>query len=84
MIRRAAEVEGASITEFTVAAAVSHAREVLLDRRLLLIDDLAWAEFHAAQDRPVAAKPALEKLFSGEHLMLLVKDARRAIDDEPG
>ena len=68
LIRRAAEVEGATITKFTVDAAVAHARDVLLDRRLFLVDDVAWAQFHAALDRPVAAKPALEKLFQGESI----------------
>jgi uncharacterized protein (DUF1778 family) len=68
LIRRAAEVEGASITEFTVDAAVAHARDVLLDRRLFLVDDDAWAEFLAILDRPVAAKPALENLFARESI----------------
>jgi len=68
LIRRAAEVAGASITDFTVDAAVSHARDVLADRRLFLLDDAAWAQFLAVLDRPVAAKPRLEKLFASESI----------------
>jgi uncharacterized protein (DUF1778 family) len=64
LIRHAAEVEGTSITEFTVAATMSHAIDVLADRRMFAIDDAAWREFVAILDRPVLHKPRLEKLFS--------------------
>jgi uncharacterized protein (DUF1778 family) len=63
LIRHAAEVEGTSITDFTVAAAVAHARDVLADRRAFAVDDAAWAEFLAVLDRPVSHKPRLAKLF---------------------
>jgi uncharacterized protein (DUF1778 family) len=68
LIRRAAEVEGTSITEFTVDAAVSHARDVLVDRRLFILDDAAWTEFLSVLDRPVVHKPRLEKLFASESI----------------
>jgi uncharacterized protein (DUF1778 family) len=55
LIRHAAEVEGTSITDFTVAATVTHARAVLSDRRVFPVDDA---------DRPVSHKPRLEKLFA--------------------
>ena len=45
LIRHAAEVESISITDFTVAAAVAHARHVLADRRVFHLDDAGWAEF---------------------------------------
>lgn len=64
LIRHAAEVEGASITEFTVAAALSHASEVLADRRVFAIDDAAWGEFLAVLDRPVNHKPRLAALLA--------------------
>ena len=64
LIRHAAEVEGTSITEFTVAAAIGHAIDVLADRRMFAIDDAAWIEFLAVLDRPVSHKPRLEKLFA--------------------
>lgn len=64
LIRRAATIESISITDFTVAAAVSHARNVLADRRVFDVDDAAWAEFLAVLDRPVGHKPRLQKLFT--------------------
>jgi uncharacterized protein (DUF1778 family) len=68
LIRRAAEVAGTSVTEFTVDAAVSHARDVLVDRRLFMLDDAAWTEFLAVLDRPIVHKPRLEKLFASESI----------------
>jgi uncharacterized protein (DUF1778 family) len=64
LIRRAAEIEGTDLTNFTVTAALAHARDVLADRRLFLIDDAAWTQFNAMLDRPVMHHPRLEKLFS--------------------
>lgn len=64
LIRQAAEVEGTSITDFTVAATMSHAVDVLADRRVFAIDDAAWTEFVAVLDRPVSHKSRLEKLFA--------------------
>ena len=68
LIRHAADIEGRSITEFTVAAAVSHARDVLADRPVFTLDEAAWAEFLAILDRPVAHKPRLDKLFADESI----------------
>jgi uncharacterized protein (DUF1778 family) len=64
LIRHAAETEGMTVTDFTVQAAVNHARDVLADRRLFQLDDAAWAEFLAILDRPVEYKPRLNKLFA--------------------
>lgn len=64
LIRNAAEVEGTSITEFTVTAAVSHAIDVLANRRVFVVGDAAWREFLAVLDRPVSHKPRLEKLLA--------------------
>lgn len=64
LIRHAAEVEGTSITAFTVAAAMSHAIDVLADRRVFAIDDAGWREFLAVLDRPVSYKRRLEKLLA--------------------
>jgi uncharacterized protein (DUF1778 family) len=64
LIRRAAEVEGTDLTDFTVTAALAHAREMLADRRLFMLSDAAWTEFLVALDRPVSHKPRLEKPFA--------------------
>ena len=64
LIRRAAEVEGTDLTNFTVTATLAHAREVLADRRLFVLDDAAWQEFLAVLERPVTPKPRLGRLFA--------------------
>lgn len=64
LIRHAADAEGVTVTEFTVQAAIIHARDVLADRRLFVLDDPAWAEFTALLDRPVVYKPELAKLLA--------------------
>ena len=64
LIRRAAEVEGTDLTNFTVTATLAHARDVLADRRLFAVDDAAWEEFLAVLERPVTPKPRLERLFA--------------------
>jgi uncharacterized protein (DUF1778 family) len=64
LIRRAAEAEGTDLSNFTVTATLTHALDVLTDRRLFVIDDAAWKEFLAALDRPVAPKSRLAKLFA--------------------
>src|SRR3954447_16585695 len=63
LIRHAAEMEGQTVTGFIVQAAVSHARDVLSDRRLFQLDDAAWKEFVAIVDRPVQY-PQLAKLLT--------------------
>jgi uncharacterized protein (DUF1778 family) len=64
LIRRAAEIEGTDLTNFTITATLAHARDVLTDRRLFMVNAAAWTQFNAMLDRPVAHKPRLEKLFS--------------------
>jgi uncharacterized protein (DUF1778 family) len=68
LIRHAAETEGLTVTDFTVQAAVNHARDVLADRRLFQLDDAAWAEFLAILDRPVEYKSRLNKLFAEDSI----------------
>jgi uncharacterized protein (DUF1778 family) len=64
LIRRAAEVEGTDLTNFTVTATLARARDVLADRRLFVLDDASWNEFQAVLDRPVSQKPRLAALFA--------------------
>jgi uncharacterized protein (DUF1778 family) len=64
LLHYAAQIEGTSITQFMVGAAVAHACEVLADRRLFALYDTAWTEFLGILDRPVLHKPRLEWLFA--------------------
>ena len=66
LIRRAAEAEGTDLTTFTLTATLAHARDVLAERRLFKLGDVAWAEFLAVLDRPVSHNPRLEKLFTAK------------------
>lgn len=68
LIRHAADLEGTTVTDFTVQATVAHARDVLADRRLFLLDDAAWTEFNALLDRPVQYKPQLSKLLAEDSI----------------
>jgi uncharacterized protein (DUF1778 family) len=63
-IRRAAEAEGTDLSNFTVTATLAHARDVLADRRLFVLDDSAWNQFMAVLERPVSHKPRLAALFA--------------------
>lgn len=64
LIRHAAEAEGTDLTSFTVTATLARARDVLADRRLFVLGDVAWSEFQAMLDGPVRHKPELERLFA--------------------
>ena len=64
LIRRAAEVEGTDLTNFTLTATLAHAREVLADRWLFMLGEPAWSEFLSVLDRPVSPKPRLAQLFA--------------------
>lgn len=64
IIRRAAEVEGSTLTEFAVSATMAHAREVLADQRIFLLSEPSWAEFNALLDAPAQHKPRLSKLLT--------------------
>jgi uncharacterized protein (DUF1778 family) len=68
LIRQAAEVQGVSITEFTVAAAITRAGDVLADRRVFPVSDVAWTEFLVVLDRPVSHKPRLQRLLAEESI----------------
>jgi uncharacterized protein (DUF1778 family) len=64
LLRAAAESTGQTMTDFTIQASLAHAKNVLADRRLFVIPDMAWKEFELLLDRPIARKPRLEKLFA--------------------
>jgi uncharacterized protein (DUF1778 family) len=68
LIRHAAEAEGRTVTDFTVQAAVAHARDILADRRLFQLDDPSWTEFLSLLDRPIEYKPRLNKLFTEDSI----------------
>lgn len=69
LIRRAADVEGTTLTDFTVSAAVGRAREVLADQRVFVLDDAGWSELNAILDAPAQHKPRLAKLLAAPSIL---------------
>ena len=63
MLEQAAEATGKTLTSFVLDAASIEAQRALTDRRLFLLDDVNWARFSEALDRPVVAKPRLRRLL---------------------
>ena len=59
LIRDAADVQGRTITDFTVQAATDAASDVLADQRLFRLTGARWTEFAALLDRPPVHKPKL-------------------------
>jgi len=63
LIDRAADALGKNRSEFMLEAARREATEVLLDRRLFLLDDKAFRRFTAALDAPPTKNPRLQRLL---------------------
>jgi uncharacterized protein (DUF1778 family) len=63
-IDRAAAAVGKNRTEFMLEVACREATTVLLDQRLFMLDEGAFARFTAALDRPPADNPRLRRLLS--------------------
>jgi uncharacterized protein (DUF1778 family) len=66
LIRRAAEAQDKSLTDFVVTSASAAAEQVLADRRWFRLEDAAWESFDALLDRPAVFKPRLNELMNSE------------------
>ena len=66
LIRRAAEAQDKSLTDFVISSAADAAELVLADRRWFRLDDAAWEAFEALLDRPAIFKPRLADLMATE------------------
>lgn len=68
LIRRAAEVNNTSLSEFVISSAAEAANRVLADRRWFGLDDATWDAtwdaFEALLERPVVTKPRLTELVT--------------------
>jgi len=65
LLRRAAEAEDASLTEFILRSAVGEAERVLADRRWFVASDVQFEQFLVALDQPVRME-RLAALFARE------------------
>jgi uncharacterized protein (DUF1778 family) len=64
LIDRAAEATGKNRSDFMLEAACRQAEEVLLDRRMFLLDDTAYSKFTSLLDRAPKDNPKLRALLS--------------------
>jgi uncharacterized protein (DUF1778 family) len=64
IIREAAAAAGQTVTAFLLSAAEDRARQILDERRHLVMSDRAFAAFTAALDAPSEIVPAMSELFA--------------------
>jgi uncharacterized protein (DUF1778 family) len=63
LIRQAAALSGRTVTGFLLDAAEESARELIEERRHLVMSDRAFARFAAVLDAPGEVVPELSELF---------------------
>jgi uncharacterized protein (DUF1778 family) len=64
LIDSAAAANGTTRTEFVLESARRRAIDVMLDRRLFLLDDADWQAFQNALDRPPPSNASLKALMA--------------------
>ena len=64
LIRRAAEADNKSLSEFVIGSAATAAEQVLADRRWFTVDDATWRAFEELLERPAVYKPRLAELLA--------------------
>lgn len=64
LLQEAARACHKNVSEFLLEAGIAAANHALADRRYFKLDDAQWKMFLEALDRPVQAKPRLEKLLT--------------------
>lgn len=63
MLKRAAELQGRTLTDFVVSAAQSAAKQAIADAELLRLSVADQEKFAQALEVPPKAAPALERAF---------------------
>ncbi len=66
LIDKAAAMLNKNRSDFMLEVACREAENVLLDRRLFLVDDQAYQAFEALLNAPVNDNPALRRLLSSQ------------------
>ena len=64
LLQDAARASHKNVSEFLLEAGVTAANQALADRRHFVLNEEQWQAFQEALDRPVQAKPRLEKLLT--------------------
>jgi uncharacterized protein (DUF1778 family) len=66
LIRRAAEAQGRTLSDFVLTTATERAEEILIERRHFVASPEAWDRFMKALDDPPKPVPALVRLFQDD------------------
>ncbi len=69
VLRRAAEARGESANDFVLRHAVEAAEIELADRRVFVLDDVAWTELQDLLSAPPALPEAMVKLLSSPSVL---------------
>jgi uncharacterized protein (DUF1778 family) len=69
LLQEAARVAHKNVSEFLLDAGINAANQALADRTRFELSEENWLAFQAALDRPVTAKPKLQKLLSEPGLL---------------
>jgi uncharacterized protein (DUF1778 family) len=64
IVRRAAEIQGRSVSEFVVTAAQEAARKTVSEVEIIRVSRAAQEQFAALLTKPAAPVPALKKAFA--------------------
>ena len=64
LIERAAQVRGSSLSDFSVAATLARAEQVLADQTDLVLDEAGWQAFRDALDHPPRVLPGLREVMA--------------------
>ena len=63
-LRLAAENSRQSVSDFVLGSALARADEILVDRRVIKLNDQQWDSFIAALDAPPQSRPRLKRLLN--------------------
>jgi uncharacterized protein (DUF1778 family) len=63
-LQRAAAVANKTVTEFLLDSSLTAAFDTLADRRVFQLDEVQWAAFMAALEKPPTENPRLRKLLA--------------------
>jgi uncharacterized protein (DUF1778 family) len=69
VLRRAAEARGESANDFVLRHAVEAAEMELADRRVFVVDDVAWGQLQDLLSAPPALPVAIVKLLSNPSVL---------------
>jgi len=64
VLRRAAESQGESMSEYVLRHAIEAAETDLADRRVFVLDTAGWDQLQTVLDRAPAARPQVAKLLT--------------------